>query len=242
MSSNKLNPILQSCGDFLALISKFRQPEFRYALNTDEFQKLVRTQFESIENKWAQKNITPENIKLAKYALAAFFDELVMTSDWSGRLSWMSRTLQWLYFGEHAAGEGFFTRLTELRQQSPEKIDLLEFYYVCLQLGFEGKYRVHHPERLNILIDELKNNLRRYRELGSLELTPAANKVLSLATISQQIPYWTIVACVVAFMVVIYLGFVVAIHNTANSSEDHLHEYENSIKTLIVEQHNARND
>jgi len=235
--TNNLNPIIESCSDFLSLVGQFRQAEYRHQLIADEFQVLVRSQFELVERQLTQKNITPENIRLAKYCLAAFFDELVMLSDWSGRLTWMSRTLQWLYFGEHAAGEGFFTKLAEIRQQGIEKLDLLELYYLCLQMGFEGQYRVHQPERLTVLVTELKNTIHRYRNLESTDLTPDANKALTFAVMSQQIPYWTIVASVAALMVVIYLGFVIAIHSVASNSADELTQYVTSIKTLVAHQH-----
>jgi type VI secretion system protein ImpK len=47
--------------------------------------------------------------------------------------------------GESSGGEGFFTRLDAISgNQDPEdadNADLLEFYDVCLALGFEGRYR-----------------------------------------------------------------------------------------------------
>jgi type VI secretion system protein ImpK len=235
--TKKLNQVIESANELLSLVGQFRQADFRHQLIADDFQVLVRSQFDLFERKLSQKNITPENLRLAKYCLAAFFDELVMTSDWAGRLTWMSRTLQWLYFGEHAAGEGFFAKLAEIRQQGIEKLDLLELYYLCLQLGFEGQYRVQHPERLTMLANEIKNKISHYRAIDSQELTPEANKILSFVTASQQIPYWTIVAIVAALMVVIYLGFMIAIHSIASSSADELVQYASSIKTLAAEQH-----
>lgn len=79
------------------------------------------------------------------YALAAFIDEQVLRSPWQGRQQWMARPLQLIYFGEATAGEGFFTRMQAL-QADVSRSHVLEIYYLCLALGFQGQYAMAEKE------------------------------------------------------------------------------------------------
>ena len=58
----------------------------------------------------------PEAVQEAKYAFCALADEILLGADSPLRDSWGGAPLQLSLFGEHLAGEGFFRRLEQLRQ------------------------------------------------------------------------------------------------------------------------------
>jgi type VI secretion system protein ImpK len=86
-----------------------------------------------------QQEVDETAIGHARYALAAHIDEQILRSTWPGRPQWMSQPLQLTLFGENTAGEGFFTRLDALMKDEAKR-DALEVYYLCLVMGFEGRY------------------------------------------------------------------------------------------------------
>ena len=47
----------------------------------------------------------------AKYALAAFADEVIFHSTWPGKTQWLSNPLQLQFFQTNTAGDGFFSKL-----------------------------------------------------------------------------------------------------------------------------------
>jgi type VI secretion system protein ImpK len=107
----------------------------------------------------------PDQIDAIKFALVAFIDETVLspTNDFPLRKEWEQLPLQLEYFGEHLAGVKFFDRLAGLLDQ-PEKeaADLVEVYYLCLQLGFKGKYNFYLlEEQLASVIANVAEYLRR---------------------------------------------------------------------------------
>lgn len=120
----------------------------------DELQRRISGLFEGMRQKARAAQIPDEDIEDAKYAIVAFMDEQVFHSPWPGRQMWISRPLQLVYFNENTAGEGFFTRLQAL-QAEPRRAHVLEIYYLCLALGFQGKYAVHAGEGLGGLIDHV---------------------------------------------------------------------------------------
>jgi type VI secretion system protein ImpK len=96
--------------------------------------------------------IALQDVNDAVYALAAFIDEQVLRSPWQGRQQWMARPLQLIYFGESTAGEGFFQRMQAL-QADTSRSHVLEIYYLCLALGFQGQYAMADKELSAIQAD-----------------------------------------------------------------------------------------
>jgi type VI secretion system protein ImpK len=66
------------------------------------------------------------------------------------------------YFGEPNAGENFYSRLESLRHSNEtRKRDLLEVYYLCLALGFQGRLGdTEGVEKRKVLMDGICRELR----------------------------------------------------------------------------------
>jgi type VI secretion system protein ImpK len=76
---------------------------------------------------------------LAKYALAAWIDEMLIAAPWSGADYFNDNKLQFEVFQEEAAASvGFYQRAAEAAAL-PKK-DALEVLYICVILGFRGLY------------------------------------------------------------------------------------------------------
>lgn len=91
----------------------------------------------------------------ARFAVLAWVDELIMNSSWPGRGDWQHLMLK--YYGTLNAGNQFFERLE--RPAASER-DVLEIYYFCLALGFEGKFALaENPRALRELKQRLHNQL-----------------------------------------------------------------------------------
>lgn len=76
---------------------------------------------------------------LAKYALVAWIDELLMAPVWSGSEWWVDRCLEVHYFdAPRQAHSAFFEKAREASELVNK--DPIEVYYVCVLLGFRGLY------------------------------------------------------------------------------------------------------
>ncbi|HTE66255.1 MAG TPA: DotU family type IV/VI secretion system protein, partial [Candidatus Binatia bacterium] len=69
----------------------------------------------------------------ARFAVLAWVDELILNSPWPGRGDWQHLMLK--YYSTLNAGNQFFERVE--RPPASER-GVLEIYYYCLALGFEG--------------------------------------------------------------------------------------------------------
>ena len=124
----------------------------------------------------AQAGFGREEASDIAYALVSLADDIVLSRPEAIRDDWASQSLQLLYFQENVAGEGFFTRLQNLRRD-PRRQEILQVYYLALLLGFEGRYRVRGGElELMKLVDELRAELQRGRRFDAEVLSPHGDR------------------------------------------------------------------
>lgn len=96
-----------------------------------------------------------EDYELAKFAVFAWIDEIIMRSGWEGKTYWQTEQLQRIYFNTSDAGELFFQKMNTI---GPHQNQVREVYYICLSLGFTGQY---HNQGDEMLIEQLKlSNLK----------------------------------------------------------------------------------
>ncbi|CAN5380031.1 DotU family type VI secretion system protein [soil metagenome] len=117
---------------------------------------------------------TPEDVSEARYAVASYIDEVVLTSANPLREHWQGHPLQLELYNDNRAGEGFFTRLDALRQAPERNYRLLELYNLCLMLGFEGRYRLEGRETLHSIAAGVAQEIARLRGGKATQLAPHA--------------------------------------------------------------------
>src|SRR6185503_11799786 len=87
-----------------------------------------------------------EDVAAASFALCALVDESAGSTPWGA--GWAANGLLAERHGEISGSEKFFQRLEECMADpaaDPTRRELLEFFYVCLALDFEGRFR-HLPD------------------------------------------------------------------------------------------------
>lgn len=108
---------------------------------------------------------TADDVKLATFAAVAFLDESVLNSQNAIFADWVRQPLQAEMFGTQIAGEVFFQNLQQLlgRSDSQDLADLLELHYLCLVLGFGGRYSAGNRGELNQVMTMTADKIRRIR-------------------------------------------------------------------------------
>jgi len=96
--------------------------------------------------------VSPEDFEAGRFAVCAWIDEAILNSNWPQKQQWQREQLQRLYYQTTEAGEEFFERLNALGLHQRE---VREVYYLCLALGFMGRF--HQPGD-EVLLEQLKNS------------------------------------------------------------------------------------
>lgn len=190
------------CSDVLTLATQLSSA--RDLPSPDILQRRIDTLFEQMSGKARDAGIPDQDVADAKYALVAFIDEQIFRSPWPGRNQWMGRPLQLVYYNENTAGEGFFQRLERLQMQ-PERRHVLEIYFHCLALGFQGKYAVRGGEGLLGLTEHVGSQIGSALP-GSDVISPRGEAPETVRGLRQQaLPVVAVGLGFVGFALVIFI-------------------------------------
>jgi len=77
--------------------------------------------------------------QLAKYALVAWIDDVLIEAPWEGRSWWKENALEVEIFNTRLRNEQFYVKARD--SSSLAQKDALEVFYVSVVLGFRGLYR-----------------------------------------------------------------------------------------------------
>jgi len=125
------------------------------------------------ELRCAQLDVAALDAADARYALVALLDETAIEHAGALRDHWSLRPLQTHFFEENLAGERFFERLAALRGEVKRRA-VLRIFYLCLLLGFRGKYQLRGSElELLEIEDGVRSELQKARVIPTeLRLSP----------------------------------------------------------------------
>jgi type VI secretion system protein ImpK len=141
--------------------------------DAEQFRNQVLHAIRMAEQNGKARGYTDEDISLAVFAVVAFLDESILNLRKPVFNDWVRKPLQEELFGRHVAGELFFENLKQLlgRRDSVEAADLLEVYYLCILLGYLGRFSIASKGDLRMLMGQTDDKIRRIRKTG-MELSP----------------------------------------------------------------------
>ena len=142
--------------------------------NADVFRNQVLNAIKTAEQNARTRGYPDEDVRLGSFAMVAFLDESILNLRKPVFNDWVRKPLQEELFGRHVAGEVFFENLQEIlgRRDSPEVADLLEVYYLCLLLGYLGRYSITSKGDLRALMGQTEDKIKRIRK-SNAELSPS---------------------------------------------------------------------
>ncbi len=158
------------------------------------------------------------------YAIVALADEIALGKAEPLRGYWMNRLLQLQFFNESLAGEGFFTRLQQIRRDG-RRPDVLRVYYQCLLFGLQGKYSIRGGElELMKMIDSLRPEVERNIDVPD-QLSPAGEPPDEpQVRPGQRNLFLWIALGVFAVAIAVFIGLKVNLDRQASNLPDRVEE------------------
>lgn len=210
MSSSR-SSLSSLCTDLLLIAIRMKEAEDLG--EPSALRKLINHYLELFRKNCELSGTGPEKIHDTQYALVALLDETVLSSPGACRDYWITRPLQLDIFGDNIAGEEFYRKLKKLLLNPEKNLEVLEVYYLCLSLGFEGKYRICDTAERIELIQNLGQKIRSMRMNSSCGLSPHG-MVTGIETFSKTefplFPLWVsaliLVSTLSLFCAVIYMS------------------------------------
>jgi type VI secretion system protein ImpK len=216
-SNLNTNPITSAAISLLSLIA-----QLRCTINHADVPSLrlrIVDEIKQFDLKLKNQQVPSEEIQASRYCLCAFLDETVLNTPWGNSSIWPNKSLLIEFYQEAFGGEKFFIILKNCQQQPGKHLDLLEFLYFCLSLGFQGRYRIedHGVNKLEEIRENTFQIIQRQRGdiEHSLSLHWAGIKD-KRNVLNQLIPLWVIGAIAAAVLLMTFLAFLYTINLSAD--------------------------
>jgi type VI secretion system protein ImpK len=144
---------LSDCfADLIAYISYFLRSVARRQPPYDRVKADIQRLLSQSDAALKRGLVNEEDYRQAHFAICAWVDEAILNSPWTEKNKWMREQLQRLHYQTTDAGEEFFERLNRL---GPQQMGVREVYYLCLAMGFTGRYCNPGDE---FLLEQLKTS------------------------------------------------------------------------------------
>ncbi|WP_372890938.1 type IVB secretion system protein IcmH/DotU [Rhodosalinus sp.] len=134
------NPLNACAATLFSLVSRIRN-RAQHA-EPAALREAVVAEIRAFEARALKAGIDPQKVKIARYAICATLDDVVLNTPWGGESIWAQKSLVGTFHRETVGGDRFYDLLSRLEQDPGRNIELLEFLFMCLSLGFEGRLRV----------------------------------------------------------------------------------------------------
>ncbi len=232
LPSRGLNPLVSAADTLLAVHSKVRQSA-RHPDVAGLYRQLTQ-EIRQFEAKAREQGLPPETVLAARYILCSVLDEAVLNTPWGSDSPWAQRTLLSAFHNETSGGEKFFQILDRMNQAPSQNLDMLELMYLCLSLGFEGRYRLAHRGRdvLEQIKDDVYRTIRRYRGEHERSLSPSWEGLgRTRSTLTETVPLWVWAAMVALVLVLTYSGFRYWLYTSSSPVVEQLQSVNESIES-----------
>jgi type VI secretion system protein ImpK len=150
------------------------------------------------------------SLRAARYALCATIDDLVLSTPWGSASSWAQQSMTSIFHNEVTGGERFFDILDQMQQDLGHHAPVVELMYLCVSLGFIGRYRVmpRGTAAVSELRDGVYRTIRQRRGDFERELSPQWRGIAAGARrLSQRVPLWVPALSAVAVAAAMFVGF-----------------------------------
>lgn len=213
-----INPLVDAAAPILALLSRLSTT---FALSDIEgLRRRLRREFADFDRRAEASGIPREIRGASHYALCATVDDVAANTPWGGNNVWVNHGMARTFHNDASGGERFFHLLGHF-ERDPERFgDVIELFYLCLSLGFQGRFGVlpNGAAEIGAIRDRLHRLIRRRRGEIAAELSPHWRGVSAPhRPLSSRIPLWVVPPCTALALLLVFLGFRLALASKSDA-------------------------
>ena len=201
-----LNPLVAAANPVLVVVAQIRHT-LRHP-DPDGLRSGLRESLDAFEREARAAGSSEEVLAAASYALCALLDESAVSTPWGA--GWARAGLLAERHADADGENGFFELLEKHAADPAGNLALLEFLYVCLALGFEGRYRAapNGREELSALVVRLLDQIRQQHAPYDGELSGRWRGVAAPAARSSAgLALWAVGAGAALILSVLYIAY-----------------------------------
>jgi type IV/VI secretion system ImpK/VasF family protein len=171
-----LNPLVDAAAYVFLLMGQLART--RSNQDVTRLHEAIMEEVKNFQNSVYLSNYSPEvlaeYIPISSYLLCTMLDDVIASTPWGSEGKWSEFSVLHSHEQEILSRESFLIILERFIQEPKTYIDIMEFTYICLTLGF--KYSCHSSgfdaEQLQKILHSLYKRIRAYRGNISRQLSP----------------------------------------------------------------------
>jgi len=202
-----LNPLVDVAGYLFSTLGKLKN--LKSYDNLTVLQKELTTEINSFQETAQTKGYRSEYTLVSRYALCATFDDIISSTSWGGEGQWDDYSLLAVFNSEGAQPERFFLILERIIKEPALYIDVMEFMYICLSLGYKGSYRVANGDnQLEKITHSLYKRICAYHGDFTRTLSPFPIRAFYPAKkpAHNKTPYWLLLLVTTVIILLLFVG------------------------------------
>ncbi|VVP22543.1 hypothetical protein PS903_03840 [Pseudomonas fluorescens] len=203
------NPLIAAAADLLSDVVKLKQR--RRCKDLNKLNKRLNNDIKAFERRARLAGVEHFEVQTARYLLCTVVDEAVLTTEWGKHSDWPNRSLLSHFHNETSGGEKFFLLVERVIKRPSRHLHMLELMYLCLSLGFKGKYAMDASGgsvELEEIRDDLYRHIRQLRGDTPLELSPQWQGLRrERQPPPRLVPWWLVALFTLISLTALYSGF-----------------------------------
>lgn len=212
-----INPIVDAATVLLALATRLRR--IRQTQDIAGLRERAIAELKRFEQRLRAQSLPQNQLRDAHYAICATIDDIVLNSPWGSQSLWSQQSLLSTFHADVAGGERFFESLRTFQSDPARNMAVLELMFVCLGIGFEGRYRVHPRggSELARIQEELYQIIRQFRGETERELSPHwRGEPAPHRSIATLVPSWVTALVVAVVLLTVYMGLSFTLNDASD--------------------------
>ena len=235
ISQTGINPLVAAAAALLGLAIRLKNKASHS--DVEGLHSRVVNEVKKFERAALNSGASPEAVRAARYALCATVDDLVLNTPWGSRSLWTTRSMVGTFHNELSGGERFYDILTHLEKNPGGNTDVLELMYLCLTLGFEGRYRIEQrgSSTHGQVRDGIYRIIRGNRGEFERELSPHWMGIdAGHRPLTSYIPVWVVGAIAAGLLTLTFMGVGYALSVPADLTASQMRQLPPTGETTIA--------
>jgi type VI secretion system protein ImpK len=161
----------------------------------------------------------------------------VLKTPWGSESVWASQGLLITFHNEAYGGEKVFVLLERLMAYPAGNLETLELLYLCLTLGFEGRYRVRDRGRDQIeeLRERLYQLIRQHRGEAERDLSPNWQGIVERRNpLIRHVPLWVLSTVAGVVLLGLFMWFSFSLNAASDPVFATLHDLDKGLPAVTA--------
>jgi type VI secretion system protein ImpK len=175
-----VNSLVDAAAYLFSIMGKLRHIKSYKSLGKlhQELVQEIKDFQETVQAYGYQAERLDECMLVSTYILCVTLDDVIANMPWGNQGKWDEYSLVTFFKQEPLSHKGFLIILERFVQEPAIYIDMMEFIYICLSLGFKCRYHAAEfsYEELEQITNSLYKHIRAYRGNISKTLAPFSIK------------------------------------------------------------------